>query len=452
MTHRPADAPHRPGFAVFVTALVGVLLIGVVWTLATADRSEPPTTESPAASDTSGTGVPPSTDPDPAPDDSTPPTTGATDATDAATELAEIVGFRFEVVADGLQQPTAITAPPGDERIFVTERIGRVKIIGADGSVFAESFLNITDRVLANGIEQGLLGLAFHPDYATNGRFFVYYTNKEAKRTLSEFQVSAASADQANHNSERVLFSRAQPEGSTDIRHYAGGLNFGPDGYLWVSVGDGADSRDQGQDPNTIFAALLRLDVDSGDPYGTPGDNPFVNGGGTPEVWAYGLRNPWRFTIDHETRLIYIGDVGQGAREEINVLSIDDDAGANLGWANVEGTMCFFEKGCDPADYHLPTIEYDHDTGCSVTGGVVYRGSAIPELDGHYFYGDWCNQWIRSFLLVDGVPTEERDWTAEYRLPDGSQAGQPNGFGNDADGELYVATFGGSVLRLVADR
>lgn len=362
-------------------------------------------------------------------------------------DLAPITGFRFEVIAEGLQQPTAIVSPPGDDRIFVTERIGRIKLIQPDGTVADESFLNITDRVLANGIEQGLLGLAFHPDYATNGRFFVYFTNKDAQRTLAEYTVSAASPDQANHNSERVLFSRSQPEGFTDIRHYAGGLNFGPDGYLWVSVGDGADSRDQGQDPNTIFAALLRLDVDSGDPYGIPADNPFVAGAGAPEVWAYGLRNPWRFTIDHATRTIYIGDVGQGAREEINVLSIDDDAGANLGWANVEGTMCFFEKGCDPADYHLPTIEYDHDAGCSVTGGVVYRGSSIPELDGHYFYGDWCRQWIKSFLLVDGIVTEERDWTSDY-----AEGGQPNGFGNDADGELYIATFQGSILKLVADR
>jgi len=259
--------------------------------------------------------------------------------------------------------------------------------------------------------------------------------------------VSAASPDQANRESEKILFSYPQPEGSTDIRHYGGGLNFGPDGYLWVSVGDGADSRDQGQDPNTIFAALLRLDVDSGDPYGIPADNPFVNGGGAGEVWAYGLRNPWRFTVDHETRTVYVGDVGQGAREEINVLSIDSDAGANMGWANVEGTLCFFESDCDPAAYHLPTIEYDHDKGCSVTGGVVYRGSEIPELDGHYFYGDWCNQWIESFLLVDGIVTDERDWTDDY-----AQAGQPNGFGNDADGEVYVATFGGSVLKLVADR
>ncbi|UCG41414.1 MAG: PQQ-dependent sugar dehydrogenase [Acidimicrobiia bacterium] len=448
MTHRQYEPSIRSGLPVFVLALVAVLLLGVVWTTVTGGDEElaaPADTEAPAADDTQGSAEPTvvtaaGPDTSVATDDSVP-------TTNAPVTLAPITGFRFETVAEGLQQPTAIAAPPGDDRLFIVERIGRIKLLRADGTVADESFLNITDRVLANGIEQGLLGLAFHPDYGTNGRFFVYYVNKDGQRTLSEFSVSTASPDQANRESEKVFFSYPQPEGSTDIRHYGGGLNFGPDGYLWVSVGDGADSRDQGQDPNTIFAALLRLDVDSGDPYGTPIDNPFANGGGAAEVWAYGLRNPWRFTVDHETRLVYVGDVGQGAREEINVLAIDGDAGANLGWANVEGTLCFFEGDCDPASYHLPTIEYDHDKGCSVTGGVVYRGTAIPELDGHYFYADWCNQWIESFLLEGGVVTDERDWTAEY-----NQAGQPNGFGNDSDGELYVATFGGSVVKLVADR
>lgn len=452
MTHRQFEPGARAGFPIFLISLVAVLLIGTVWTVLDGRGEQSPRTSSTAAAAETPEGTAAPSESANTTDPSAPGATEETPATEPGVDLPAITGFRFDIVAEGFQQPTAITAPPGDDRIFVTERFGRVRIIGPDGVVLSESFLNISDRVLANGIEQGLLGLAFHPDYASNGRFFVYYTNKDAQRTLSEFAVSSASPDQANHNSERVLFSRPQPEGSTDIRHYAGGLNFGPDGYLWVTVGDGADSRDQGQDPNTIFAALLRLDVDSGDPYGTPPNNPFVSGGGTPEVWAYGLRNPWRFTVDHESRLIYIGDVGQGAREEINVLSIDTDAGANLGWANVEGTMCFFEKDCDPAAYHLPTIEYDHDTGCSVTGGVVYRGSEIPELDGHYFYGDWCQQWIKSFLLVDGVVTEERDWGADYRRPDGSQGGQPNGFGNDADGEVYIATFGGAVLKLVAER
>lgn len=449
MTHRQYEPSVRSGLPVFVLALAVSLLLGVVWTAVWGGDPEPVApadTEAPASDDSTPTAVEPTvvTAVDPGSDvvtDGSVPTTGAADT------LAPITGFRFETVAEGLQQPTAIVAPPGDERLFIVERIGRIKLLRPDGTVAEDSFLNITDRVLANGIEQGLLGLAFHPDFAANGRFFVYYVNKDGQRTLSEFGMSTASPDQANRDSEIVFFSFPQPEGSTDIRHYAGGLDFGPDGYLWVSVGDGADSRDQGQDPGTVFAALLRLDVDSGDPYGTPADNPFADGGGAPEVWAYGLRNPWRFTVDHETRNVYVGDVGQGAREEINVLAIDSDAGANLGWANVEGTLCFFEGDCDPATYHLPTVEYDHDKGCSVTGGVVYRGSEIPELDGHYFYGDWCNQWIESFLLEGGVATDVRDWTVEY-----GQAGQPNGFGNDADGELYVATFGGSVVKLVADR
>jgi hypothetical protein len=340
-----------------------------------------------------------------------------------------------------------LTSPPGDDRLFVVERVGVIRILDANRELLGPAFIDLTDRVLANGIEQGLLGLAFHPDYANNGRFFVYYTDQGGRRQLSEFQVSVSDPNLASPDTERVLVELEQPPDATDIRHYAGQLAFGPDGYLWMAMGDGADSRDQGQDPNTMFGAISRIDVDGGDPYGIPPENPFVGGGGAGEVWAYGLRNPWRFSIDSGDGLIYIADVGHADQEEINVLPIDE-GGFNLGWSDVEGTRCFHVQDCDLANYTAPVITYSHEEGCSVTGGYVYRGTEIPELAGTYFYSDWCSQWIRSFKYAGGQVTEERDWSADL-----GQLGQINTFGVDASGELYLATHNeGIVARFVADR
>lgn len=352
-----------------------------------------------------------------------------------------------EVIATDLAQPTFVVTAPGDDRLFVTERVGRIKVID-DAGVQATSWMNITDNVLANGIEQGLLGLAFHPEYATNGRFFVYYTNKSAQRTLSEFRGNFIEGDSA---SERVLFSLSQPPDSVDIRHYGGMLQFAPDGLLFVSLGDGADARRQGQDSDTLFGTILRIDVDQGDPYAVPADNPFVSGGGAPEVFAFGLRNPWRFWIDPFDNNMYIADVGQGDWEEIDVISITDGGGANLGWSDMEGTHCFHVSDCDINNYVAPVLEYPHGDGregdCSVTGGPVYRGRAIPELDGHYFYADWCAGWVRSFAYVDGTLTDERDWQADL-----GPITQINAMGTDADGEIIIVTFAGRVLRLVPRR
>lgn len=377
--------------------------------------------------------------------------TGGTDGTDGGSTTlptepsSPLQGVTLELV-NTVSQPTMVTAPAGDGRLFVAERGGTIKVIQSDGTV--TTFLDLTDRVLAGGIEQGLLGLAFHPDYTDNGRFFVYYTDRpDANRQVSEFAVSASDPNAADPASETVLYERRQPEEATDIRHYAGMLKFGPDGYLYVSSGDGASARTQPQDPNTFFGALLRLDVDGGDPYGIPADNPFVDGvDGAPEVWAYGLRNPWRFDIDPVTNSMIIGDVGQGDIEEINLVSIDR-GGYNFGWANMEGSNCFFESGCNPADYTQPVIEYDHSQGCSVTGGVTYRGSAIPELQGTYFYGDWCQGWIKSFEVSGGTITNEQDWTEEL----GAQE-QLNVFGTDGFGEIIIGRMSGELLKLVPVR
>ncbi len=355
-------------------------------------------------------------------------------------------GLAVETIASGLAQPTFAVTAPGDDRLFVVERVGRIKVID-DSGVQETSWMNITDKVLANGIEQGLLGLAFHPDYANNGRVFVYYTDKNAQRTLAEFSGNFIEGD---GDSAKILFSLPQPPDSVDIRHYGGMLQFGPDGYLYVSTGDGADARGQGQNPNTFFGTILRLDVNSGDPYGIPPDNPFVDGGGAPEVFAFGLRNPWRYWIDPFDNDMYIADVGQGDVEEVNVISLDA-GGYNLGWANMEGSRCFFEDNCDINDYVAPVLEYDHgespDSGCSVTGGPVYRGAAIPELDGHYFFADWCAGWVKSFQMVDGARANDNDWRSDLGIIE-----QINGIGTDAEGEMIILTFGGDVLRIVPER
>ena len=380
-----------------------------------------------------------------------PDTTGTTSAA-----LPPLQGLALEVIDENYNQPTAIRAPAGDDRLFVVQRVGVIRAIDANNQMLDPAFLDIDDRVLVEGIEQGLLGLAFHPDFAQNGRFFVYYVNLQGQRQLSEFIVSPDDPNRADPASERVIFQLDHPEDATDIRHYAGDIHFGPDGYLWVSSGDGADARGQGQNPETMFAAIIRIDVDQGDPYGIPPDNPFVDGGGAPEVWAYGLRNPYRFWIDPVDEVIFIGDVGLETWEEVNAVPIDEGGGYNFGWANMEGTRCLFESDCDPADYTQAVLAYpntiqspdsDQPDGCAVTGGVVYRGSDIPEIVGHYFYADWCTGRVRSFRLVEGQPTEITDWTEQL-----GEIGQVNGFGIGGDGEMYLVTHDGNIARFVARR
>jgi hypothetical protein len=372
---------------------------------------------------------------------SVPGSSGSTSA------LGPLQSIKLDVLFEGMNQPTVVTAPKGDDRLFVVQRVGVIRILDANNELLDPAFLDLTDRVLAGGIEQGMLGLAFHPDYANNGRFFVYYTDKGGRRQLSEFEVSTSDPNRARADSERVLIELEQPPNASDIRHYAGQLAFDPEGLLMLSMGDGADSRAQAQDPNTFFGKVHRIDVDSGDPYAIPPNNPFAEGGGLPEVWAYGLRNPWRFSIDPVDRLIYIADVGHADEEEINVLPIDE-GGFNLGWSDMEGTRCFHKQDCNPDDYTSPVLTYSHDDGnCSVTGGAVYRGEEIPELNGTYFYSDWCKMWIKSFKYVDGEVTEEHDWTEEL-----GTLGQVDSFGIGGDGELYLVTYEGAVAKFTAVR
>lgn len=448
--HREPLSPAQARYRVLLIALIAVFLIAFLFlrVLGSGGEEDPPeavvdTTTTTAAQNpgTEGPGSSSTTTPT--------NTTGSNTTVPGTqpTDLGELQEVRLDTIYEGLRQPVDLAAPDGDNRLFVVQRVGVIRILDEDRTLLDPAFLDLTDEVLAGGIEQGMLGLDFHPDYANNGRFFVYYTDKSGRRQLSEFTVSADDPNVADPDSEKVLFEYEQPPDATDIRHYAGNVAFGPDGYLWVSMGDGADSRDQGQDPNTPFGTIVRIDVDNGDPYSVPEDNPFVEEGGLADVWAYGLRNPWRFAIDPVDRLIYVADVGHADQEEVNVVPIDE-GGYNFGWSDMEGDRCFHLSDCDADDYTSPVLIYTHEEGLSITGGYVYRGAEIPELDGTYFYSDWVQQWIKGFKYVDGEVTQARDWTQDL----GGPVGSITSFGLDGHGELYVTTYEGGVYKFSAVR
>lgn len=445
--HREPDSPAQARYRVLLIALLAVFLIGFVFLRVLGSGGD----ESPPVGDGSTTTTTPSDGSTAAPGSSTTTVGGDGSSTTPGTvdpALGPLQEVRLEQVFEGFNfQPSAVGAPVGDDRLFVMQRHGTIRLLDAERNLQEQNFLDLTDRVLAGGIEQGLLGMAFHPDFANNGRFFVYYTDQGGNRQLSEFAVAADNPNLGDPDSEKVIFEYPQPENATDIRHYGGNLAFGPDGYLWVSMGDGADSRAQGQDPNTPYGTIVRIDVDSGDPYAVPPDNPFVDGGGMADVWAYGLRNPWRFSIDPVDGLIYIADVGHADQEEVNVVPISE-GGYNFGWSDMEGTRCFHMTDCDPSNYTSPAVTYTHEEGLSITGGFVYRGAEIPELHGTYFYSDWVQHWIRGFKFVDGEVTEARDWTEDL----GGSVGSITSFGLDGHGELYVVTYEGALYRFTAVR
>ena len=441
--HRQPPSPDQARYRVLLLILVALFLVGFLFlrVLGAGGGNGQGADDTTTTTEDTGSGDPDTSTTTPGDDGPT------TTVGDTQPDLGPLEQVRLEQIFDGFRQPVDLAAPTGDDRLFVVQRVGVIRILDENRTMLEPAFLDLTDQVLAGGIEQGMLGLDFHPEYAENGRFFVYYTDKGGRRQLSEFTVSPDDPNVADPASERVIFEYEHPANATDIRHYGGNVDFGPDGYLWVSMGDGADSRAQGQDPNTPFGTVVRIDVDSGDPYGIPPDNPFVDGGGMPDVWAYGLRNPWRFAIDPVDRLIYIADVGHADQEEVNVVSIDE-GGYNFGWSDMEGERCFHLTGCDPEDYTMPVLIYTHEEGLSITGGYVYRGDEIPELHGTYFYSDWVQQWIRGFRFVDGEVTEARDWTEDL----GGPVGSVTSFGLDGHGELYVTTYEGGVYKFTAIR
>ena len=348
------------------------------------------------------------------------------------------------LVARGLSSPLDLQFAPGDRsRIFVVEQPGRIRVI-RDGALVAAPFLDVSGRISTGG-ERGLLGLAFHPGYAQNGRFFVNYTDRNGDTHIAEFR-GGPGTDTADAGSERAVLFVAQPFAN----HNGGGLAFGRDGMLYIGLGDGGSGGDpfrNGQNLGTLLGKMLRIDVDRGNPYSVPADNPFVStAGARGEVWAYGLRNPWRFAFDGATGDLVIADVGQNQWEEIDVGLASRRGGENYGWNITEGNHCFQPSaGCNTAGITLPVLEYGHDKGCSITGGVVYRGCRMPGYQGTYFYADYCSHFVRSIRVANGQATEPRDWTMAL----GRGLNSPTSFGVDADGEAYIVDQDGEVYRIV---
>lgn len=349
----------------------------------------------------------------------------------------------LDQVASGLTFPLYLTAPAGDARLFIAEKGGAIRIV-KDGALLPAPFLNLADRV-STGDEQGLLGLAFDPAYATTGRFVVHYTDGSGNTVVSMFRVSAGDPDLADPAGESVILTVEQPFAN----HNGGQILFGPDGMLYIGLGDGGGEGDpdgRGQSVTDLLGNILRVDVGSGADYTVPPDNPFVGqADARPEVWSNGLRNPWRFSFDPATGDLYIADVGQNAWEEVDVVTAAGGAGRgnNFGWNLTEGAHCYARAACDPSAFTLPVLEYSHGEGCSITGGFVYRGGAIPALQGHYFYADYCRGWVRSFRLQDGQAVEPQQWSAL------APGGAITSFGQDAAGELYILTAEGRVSRIV---
>lgn len=348
----------------------------------------------------------------------------------------------LKLLSSSLSQPVYVTAAPGDtDRFFVVEKTGTIRIFRHD-TLLDTAFLDITSQV-STGSEQGLLSMAFHPNYASNGYFYISYTNTTGDSRIVRYHVSA-DPNLADSTTGDTILTLAQPFSN----HNGGLILFGPDKKLWIGFGDGGgagDTAGNGQNKKVLLGKLLRVDVDAAAPYGIPPGNPFF--GDTTvrqEIWAYGLRNPWRFSFDRQTGDLYIGDVGQNLYEEVDGQLSGTLGGQNYGWNIMEAKHCYTpDTGCNTAGLTMPLVEYDHTQGCAVTGGYVYRGS-VTELVGQYLYSDYCSGFVRSFVLVLGRPSAPIDWSAE--LPTG---GNVSSFGEDAKGEVYITTLDGKLYRIV---
>ena len=335
-------------------------------------------------------------------------------------------GLALEEVARGLDQPLYAIAPPGDPRLFIVEQSGKVKIL-QDGKLLPRPYLDLSAKTRAGG-ERGLLSIAFHPLYARNGFVFVNYTDTKGDTRIERYKVSA-DPNVADPASARLVLRVDQPYAN----HNGGHVLFGPDARLYVGMGDGGsggDPHDNGQNPQALLGKLLRINVDV--------ENPRA------EIWALGLRNPWRIAFDPPSGLLYIADVGQNRWEEIDVAPLAR-AGLNYGWNLREGKHDYKPAGRASGGMVSPLVEYSHDDGCSITGGFVYRGKAMPEFAGTYFFSDYCTGWIRSFKVSGGRATERKQWQ-------GVAPGNVTSFGVDAAGELYVTNSDGKLLKLVRAR
>jgi hypothetical protein len=365
------------------------------------------------------------------------------------------IALRLEPVNTSLTFPLFVTAPPGDmTRLFVVEKGGAIKILNRDTGTLIATFLDIggPGGLISTGSEQGLLGLAFDPQYAANRRFYVSYTDTSGASVVARYLRHLTNSNLGLTPADRIILTVPQPFAN----HNGGMIAFGPDSFLYIGLGDGGSGGDpdnRAQNSAQLLGKLLRIDVSQATQapqaaYAIPPDNPCVGqAGARQEIWSIGLRNPWRFSFDRVTRDLYVADVGQGAREEVSVSTAAGGGGRgiNYGWRITEGTECFpIGSMCSTASLTLPVVEYDHSGGaCSITGGYVYRGSAIPTLPGTYFYADFCARFVRSFRLVNGVVTEHANW------PTLNPGGNVTSFGEDAAGELYIMTSGTSLFRIV---
>ncbi len=379
-----------------------------------------PTPLSPTA-----TGSAPQTGSQPQPESATLPATAVPSVN--ASQFPDPNNYEWRLVANGLTRPVDLQSSfDGSGRLFIIEKYGAIRIF-KDGLLSPQPFLAIDDRVDDGSNEMGLLGLAFHPNFEQNGYFYVNYTGEGGHTRISRF---TASGDVADPNSEQVLMVIDQPFPN----HNGGAVAFGPDGYLYLGLGDGGAAGDpfkNGQNTDALLGKILRIDVNNGDPYSIPTDNPFGN-----EVWAYGLRNPWRMSFDRATGDLWIGDVGQNQYEEIDYLPAGSPGGANFGWSIMEASYGY--DGVAEPGLLLPAAEYSHDFGCSVTGGYVYRGS-MPEWNGIYLYGDYCSGTVWGLILVDGQWQSKVLFEPDLRI---------TSFGEDEAGELYLVSDTGSIYIL----
>ena len=353
--------------------------------------------------------------------------------TPTATVPTQVPQLRLERITDALQEPVALANRPGDDRLYAAERLGRIVLIDGDAIV---PFLDLRDIVFSTISEQDLLGFTFDTE---GDRMFVLYTDESFDVQVAAYAVDG---DEVIIDSATPILTVEQPH----MYHQGGGMAFGPDGYLWISLGDGGgigDPDGNGQNTASLLGAIVRLDVDAGVPYALPPDNPFVGTeSSASEVWAYGLRNPWRFTFDGG--FVYIADVGQYEYEEINVVPVDA-AGSNFGWSIREGDACYEAEDCQEEGLVAPTFIIPHQRACAVVGGPVYRGHQLPALEGQYFYGDYCVGWVRSLIFDGDEIIAEYDWEADL-----GRLGHITTFGVDAEGEMLVATQEGELHRIVA--
>ncbi len=347
-------------------------------------------------------------------------------------EFPDPAGYRWVPVISGPELPVDIqNAGDGSGRLFIVEKRGRI-LIWKDSQLMPVPFLDIADKVDSLSSERGLLGLAFHPDYAQTGLIFVNYIDLNGNTVIARFHVSADDPNRVDPASEVDLLHVDQPYAN----HNGGGLVFGPDGFLYIGLGDGGSAGDplgNGQNLQTRLGKMLRIDVDHGDPYAIPSDNPFAKGGGLPEIWAYGLRNPWRFSFNSRTGSLFIADVGQDTWEELDVVPAGTPGGINFGWSYYEGNHPYKNQPPAGANFTFPVAEYSHNEGCSVTGGYVYHGATLPEWQGIYFFGDYCSGTLWG-MLKDG----EGNWQVKDLFNTGMQI---TTFGEDEAGEIYLADY-----------